>query len=645
MDKMIGTSMNNEQHNIEKIKEIFPHIVTEGKIDFDMLRAVLGDEIEDSKEKYQFTWNGKIKCIKLAQTPSSATLRPCKDKSERWSSTDNLYIEGDNLEVLKLLQKTYYGRVDMIYIDPPYNTGKDFVYKDNYKDSISNYLNQTQQSLSSNPETSGRYHSDWLNMIYPRLILARNLLADNGVIFISIDDNEAENLKKICNEVFGESNYVNQFAWVSNITGRQISGKGAAKTWESILVYAKDIDYISGFNVNIDFAKSKMPDAYKGFNKDIRKDEYGEFAVGDTLYNHNRKFNEETRPNLVFSIFYNPTNGEIVPGDIGEKKDGFVELLPHTNGDGVHKYHAWRWSRNKIINESYDLIVLPNSQGGYEIYTKIRDFNTTLLKDIITNISNGDSEVQKLFGGKKYFDYPKSVDLLKLLISSYSDKKAIILDFFSGSGTTAHAILEQNFIDEGNRKFIMVQLPQPLEANSNAYKDGYKTLCDIGEERIRRAGDAIKKEWEDKNSALPLISSNDSFKGDIGFKVFKLDSTNINPWDNTNEYDENTIYNSASVFKLDRTKEDILYEIMLKYGVFDQPVSEVTVNEKKLYRVGQRHMIVCLEDNIDGSDISEICKLKPRVVVFKEDGFKDDNAKINAEYNLKNAGVEDVKCI
>ena len=408
-DKLKMQTENIADKNYEILSKMFPNALTEtiagydddGKpiveraIDADVLRQEISCKVVEGKdERYQFTWPDKKKAVLLANAPIDKTLRPCRQKSVDFDNTENLYIEGDNLEVLKLLHETYLGKVKMIYIDPPYNTGNDFVYADDFAQSMDEYRENSGQfddggnRLVKNMDSNGRYHTDWLNMIYPRLKLAKDLLTDDGMIFISIDDNEVENLKKISNEIFGESNYINQFAWVSNITGRQISGRGAAKTWESILVYAKDATQVSEFTIDISFAKEKMPDTYKGFNKDIRKDDRGEFAVGDTLYNHNRKFNEETRPNLVYSIFYNPDTEEIIPGDIGEEKKGFIELLPHSNGDGVHKYHAWRWSRNKVINESYDLIVLPTSRNGYEIYTRIRDFNKTLLKDIITNISS-----------------------------------------------------------------------------------------------------------------------------------------------------------------------------------------------------------------------------------------------------------------
>ena len=419
MEKLKMQSLDVTGSNIDKIARLFPQCVTERKdkdgktvlgIDFEKLRDELSaDVIDDGEERYQFTWPDKKSHAHLANTPTNKTLRPCREESVDFDHTQNLYIKGDNLDVLKVLRETYLGKVKMIYIDPPYNTGNDFVYNDDFSQETDEYKENSGQTdedgnrLVQNMDSNGRFHTDWLNMIYPRLKVAKDLLTEDGVIFISIDDNEVENLRKVCDEVFGSGNFVNTFAWINNLTGRQISGKGAAKTWEYILVYAKNSSAISVFNIDIDFAKKNMPDSYKGFNKDLREDKYGPFAVGDTLYNHNRKFNEETRPNLVFSIFFNPITEEFKTGNIGDSFPGFIEILPHNNGDGVHKYHAWRWSKNKVENESFNLIVLPTSKDGFEIYTRIREFSKTTLKDVITNISNGDTEVQKLFDNHKYF--------------------------------------------------------------------------------------------------------------------------------------------------------------------------------------------------------------------------------------------------
>ena len=560
------------------------------------------------------------------------------------------YIEGDNLEVLKLLQETYLGKIKMIYIDPPYNTGNDFVYEDDFAQSTDEYLANSGQydedgnRMVQNTESNGRFHTDWLNMIYPRLKLAKDLLSDDGVIFISIDDNESSNIKKICDEIFGVSNYINQIAWVSNITGRQISGTGAAKTWESVFVYCKNAQSFYSLTVDITFAKEKMPDSYKGFNKDIRKDGYGPFAIGDTLYNHNRKFNEETRPNLVFSIFYNPDTEEIITGNIGEVKEGFIELLPHKNGDGIHKYHAWRWSKPKIAKESYNLIVLPTSNGGYEIYTRIRDFNTTLLKDIVTNISNGDSEVQKLFGGKKYFEYPKSVDLISTFISSISDKSAIILDFFSGSATTAHAVMQLNAEDGGHRKFIMVQLPEKTGEKSEAYKAGYKNICEIGKERIRRAGQKILKEFSDrvesgelslesKNDNSSLLTPNSSL--DIGFRVLKCDTSNMKEvYYNPAEYEASLFSSLEDNIKEDRTPEDLLFQVMLDLGILLS--SKIQVRSEKVgmrsysyFDVEDGYLIACFDKNIDEEVITAIAKQKPYYFVMRDSSMASDSVATN----------------
>ena len=636
-DKLKMQTENLADKNFETLSKMFPNAVTETivgydteggaiverAIDADVLRQEISCKVVEGKdERYQFTWPDKKKAVLLANTPINKTLRPCREESVDFDNTENLYIEGDNLEVLKLLHETYLGKIKMIYIDPPYNTGNDFVYADDFAQSMDEYRENSGQfddegnRMVKNMDSNGRYHTDWLNMIYPRLKLAKDLLTDDGMIFISIDDNEVENLKKISNEIFGESNYVNQFAWVSNITGRQISGRGAAKTWESILVYAKDATRVSEFTINISFAKEKMPDTYKGFNKDIRRDDRGEFAVGDTLYNHNRKFNEETRPNLVYSIFYNPDTEEIIPGDIGEEKKGFIELLPHSNGDGVHKYHAWRWSRNKVINESYDLIVLPTSRNGYEIYTRIRDFNKTLLKDIITNISNGDTELQKLFEGKKYFDYPKSVDLLKTLIGAISDKDAVIMDFFSGSATTANAVMELNAEDEGNRKFIMVQVPDLLDKSSVAYKDGYETLCDIGEKRICRVSSKIK---ENNN------------KVDVGVRVLKLDSSNMKDvYYNPSETQQSLFDTYADNIKEDRTPEDLLFQVMLDLGVLlSSKIEETTIAGKQVFNVADDFLIACFDKEITEETVKAVAEKKPYYAVFRDSSMANDSVATN----------------
>ncbi len=710
MDKLKLQTPNKADENFKKLSALFPNAVTETinengelvrAIDKDILMQEINTTVVEGKEeRYQFTWPDKKKSILLANSPISKTLRPCREESVEFDNTENLYIEGDNLEVLKLLQETYLGKIKMIYIDPPYNTGNDFVYNDDFSESAEEYLDRSEQyddegnRLVQNTESNGRFHTDWLNMIYPRLKLAKDLLSDDGVIFISIDDNEQENLKKVCDEIFGAVNYLNHFAWISNITGRQISGCGAAKTWESVLVYAKNISSSFGLVINISFAKNKMSDAYKGFKKDIRKDNIGLFAIGDTLYNHNRKFNEETRPNLVFSIFYNPNTEEIITGDIGEKFDGFIEIPPHPNGDGFHKYHAWRWSRQKISNESYDLIVLPSSKG-YEVFTRIRDFNNTLLKDVITNISNGDAEVQKLFNNKKYFDYPKSVDLIKTFIASIDDSEVTVLDFFSGSATTAHAVMQLNAEDGGKRKFIMVQLPEETEEKSEAYKAGYKNICEIGKERIRRAGkkifedlekkrysklgakdpfDETRELWSKGQATLPGMFREDFgytdddgktekmeyhspqnpkdkyFYGleklDTGFRVLKCDTTNMKDvYYSPAEFTIQTLDGMEDNIKEDRTEEDLLFQVMLDLGVLlSSRIEEKMIGDKKVFVVGdENYLVACFDENITEETVTEIAKMTPYYFVMRDSSMASDSVAANFEQIFEAYSAETVR--
>lgn len=636
MDKMDGLSLDLEKENINKIKELFPEAVEEGKINFDMLRAFLGDEIDESREKYQFTWNGKAKSIKLAQTPSSATLRPCKEKSKNWDTTENLYIEGDNLEVLKQLQKTYYGKIKMIYIDPPYNTGTDFVYHDNFSDSLSNYKEITNQK-SSKIESSGKIHTNWLNMMYSRLILAKNILSDDGVIFISIDDNEQSNLKKVCDEIFGETNFVGCAARITKKSNNK--GDFWAPNFDYILTYVKNIECAKGF------LGDANADAYNLIDEEGPR--AGERYQLVRLYMSSL---QNRNPEQRFWITC-PDGSKIIPPGTT-----FPPERPNL-GDGI-----WRWTKNtyeqnidKIVIKKVNSSNLLNEKGekaSWNVFTK------TYLNDVLSKasakpnsfIENHINQIasHELNSLKIPFDYAKPTSLIQYLmkIAQVSDED-IVLDFFSGSSSTAAAVMKTNvdISSEKNVKFIMIQLPELIEEKEPAYKAGYKNICEIGEERIRRAGEQIKSEWEKEHPSDGLFASKETFKTDIGFKVFKLDSTNLIPWDNSEKYNEVNLYNLNNIFKEDRNNEDVLYEIMLKYGVFDKQVEEIEVNGKTMYRVGKRYMIVCLDNNVSSEDIKAIVELSPRTVIFKESGFVDDNAKINAVYNLEKAGVEDVKCI
>ena len=607
MEKISDCSLNLEKKNVEKLKNLFPEAVQEGVVNYDILKSLLGSELfGGGQEHYQFTWNGKYQSIKNAQTPSSATLIPCKNKSKNWDDTENLYIEGDNLEVLKQLQKTYYGKIKMIYIDPPYNTGNDFVYNDSFSNSIENYKTQTNQVSSSNPESNGRFHTDWLNMMYPRLLLAKNLLSDDGVIFISIDDHEIVNLENICNEIFGESNRI---ATICHKSRASISNdKIVSSNHNFIAFYAKNITVIEK-------------------NRKL-------IGVDPVLDNFNYDDNDgKGEYRLV------PVDG---PG--GEKKGNpFYEFL------GIANY--WRFSKETMTEKYKNGYVVKRGNSLYQKYYKSDAMKTrrtvTTWWDDAGLTSTATTKLKALMNGPS-FDTPKPIELIVRMLKmiTYDDKESFILDFFSGSATTAHAVMKLNAEDGGNRKFIMIQLPELCNEKSEAYKAGYKNICDIGEERIRRAGEQIKSEWEKENPSDGLFGSEEQFTTDIGFKVFKLDSTNVNEWDPNMKLDEKELaMRLGEVFKEDRSKEDILYEIMLKYGVFDKQVEEININGKTMYRVGKRYMIVCLEDSITSEDVKAIGELSPKTVIFNEAGFRDDNEKINATYNLKQCGVEDIKCI
>lgn len=602
MNKINSKSLELTKENIERLKELFPNIVTEGKIDFEMLRTVLGDEIDENNEKYQFTWNGKKNAIKMAQIPSTGTLRPCKEKSVNFDTTENLYIEGDNLEVLKQLQKTYFNKIKMIYIDPPYNTGKDFVYKDNFKNSIESYKEQTNQRMSSNPETNGRYHTDWLNMMYPRLMLAKNLLKDDGVIFLSIDDNEVHNLRKICDEIFGESNFIGDLIRKTKSTTND-NKTGFNMQHENLLIYSKYKQNVVLQGKAKDFGKYQNPD----------NDPAGRWVVSDP----------SARTGSYFEII-NPYTGKIdLPPEnrqwlfSGESYKKHIESgklkfkkehKPSERGFIFKRYLNELKSENNLVNS------LHFTENGY------MNMNATKLINSFFNF--------------KAFDYTKPLDFIKeVVMFTALNSNDIVLDFFSGSATTAHAVMKLNAEDDGNLRFIMVQIPEVLDDESEAKALGYETICDIGEERIRRAGKKVKEESGKEDL-------------DIGFKVFKLDSTNINQWDNERVLDSNTLQlEYDEVFKKDRSNDDILYEVLLKYGMFDKEVEELNINGKTLYKVGKRYMVVCLSSNIDSEDVKGIIAITPKVVVFNEEAFKTDNDKINITTNLKTHGVEEVKCI
>ena len=608
-----GQSKDILSENIFKIKKIFPGVIVDGKIDFEMLKSILGEDIDDSREKYSFTWPGKTQAIKESQKQSNGTLRPCKDESKNWDTTQNLYIEGDNLEVLKLLQKSYYNKIKCIYIDPPYNTGKDFVYKDNYADNLENYLKLSGQlseskggtigvKLTNNPETLGRYHSNWLNMMYPRLKLARNLLTDDGFIFISISDEEVNNLKKVCDEIFGEENYRNTLfvrRYDKNLN-LQFAKKGLKSMnigLEYILIYSKNFN--SKFNPV--YRKSNDKRSNEGYWKGF--------------------WNNADRPTMRYPILgFEPTEGQWK-----WKKDVAYEAIKN------YEEYIENFSDKYTLEEywiktgkSKRFIRRSNGTGknmGVEHWVAPSE-------GILRNTNWSDILVSKKNNLGIPFDSPKSVDLIMELISLFSeDNDEIILDFFSGSSSTAESVIRFNSKNNSSKKFIMVQIPESTTEKSEAYKEGYETICEIGKERIKRAGDQIIKE-----------SNNDNL--DIGFKVFKLDSSNLEKWDP----DYNNIQQSLTVdqIKKDRTNEDLIYEVMLKYGInLTYPIEQ----ENNIYSIGFGALVICLEDNITKDIVDEILKFtndsSTSRVVFKDSGFKSDANKTNIKEILKTNHIDE----
>ena len=637
-DSPEAKSLDITQQNIVQLKQLFPDVFSENKIDFEALKAVLGEDVDESEERYNFTWNGKTKSRQIAQTPSTGTLRPCKEESVNWDTTENLFIEGDNLEVLKLLQKSYHKQVKMIYIDPPYNTGKDFVYKDNFHENIRNYkeltgqLDQLGNLITTNNETSGRYHTDWLNMIYPRLKLARNLLAKDGVIFISIDDHEINNLAKICNEIFGEDNVLGYLPTIMNLKGNQ-DAFGFAETHEYLLVCTK-----SKFDCEI----NKFPIDEETILSDWLEDGHGLYKEADNLRATGVNAPREKRPNLWYPIYLNEKSAEFyITEDNQPLNVEDTKILP-INPQGEEL--SWYWGKN-TFNQSKHNLILKKTSNGWQFYKKQRpqigDVPTKKAKSFFYksdySTSTATNKLKALMGGK-IFDGPKPIPLIFDLLTLGTNENSLVLDFFAGSATTAHAVFEQNFKLGKTLNFILVQMPEVLDSKSQAYKAGYNSIADISKDRIKRAGTQLSND------------TNSSF--DIGFKVFKLDETNIRQWDADFDNLTQVLEQSAESIKTDRTSEDVLYEIFLKYGYdLTTPVDTETVIGKQVFVVGAGALIVCLDDEINTDVVEGIARLKDSLdpettqVVFKDAGFADSNVKTNAIQILKQAGIDDVKSI
>ena len=608
MEHLNMQSMDKVAANVAKIRELFPNCVTErinneGKlehaIDFDMLKQELSDHVVDGlQERYQFTWPDKRKAILAANAPIKKTLRPCREESVDFDNTENLYIEGDNLEVLKLLQETYLGKVKMIYIDPPYNTGNDFVYNDDFKQSSDEYVENSGQlddegnRLVANTESNGRFHTDWLNMIYPRLKLAKDLLSEDGVIFISIDDNEAYNLRKVCDEIFGEENFLAQIIWERAFAPVNLK-KHFSPSHDYIICYANNIDNC----------------VCNGLKRDDSS--------------NSRYANPDNDPRGVW------TSGDLSVGPAVTEK--IYEIIT-PSGRSVYppSGYCWRLDKNTFFEYVKDKRIWFGENG--DNVPRIKRFLSEVKQGItpmtiwrfkeVGSSQDASINLKKLFDDKAFFEYPKSVPLIERCIQLYSNKKSLILDFFSGSATTAHAVMQLNAEDGGKRKFIMVQLPEVCAENSEAYKAGYKNICEIGKERIRRAGKKIKEE-------NPLTTQD----LDIGFRVLKCDSSNMEDvYFTPKEYMDKQQSLFIDNIKKDRSDEDLLFDAMLKLDTpLSSKIEKISIAGKTVYNVAQGHLMACFDKNVTDEVITAVAKEMPSYFVMRDSSQADDSVAINFE--------------
>lgn len=626
-------SLNKIDENVSKIAQLFPNCVTEAKdengeithkIDFDMLKQELSSTlVEGREERYQFTWPDKKQAILTANAPINKTLRPCREESVNFDTTENLYIEGDNLEVLKLLQETYLGKIKMIYIDPPYNTGNDFVYEDDFAQNAEDYIANSGQydeegnRLVHNTESNGRFHTDWLNMMYPRLKLARDLLTDDGVIFISIDDGEIDNVKKISNEIFGEKNLVAEIPWQSRASVQ--NDTDFSVNHEYICVYAKKRRQENRRLKETNASEWKKRDSFVCKPLPLDKSRFDNPDNDPRgLWKADPFDAPHIRPNLTYMIT-NPNNGR-----------------QHLPPRGRH----WRISQEKFANALADnrIVWTNNGEGRPQLkvfYEEKKEYgsvdNSWFSYERVGTSTNGTKELMKLFDGNSFFDTPKPVSLISKLIDLANlQNDSIILDFFSGSATTAHAVMQLNAEDGGKRKFIMVQLPELTDEKSEAYKAGYKNICEIGKERIRRAAKKIKEE-------------NPESKFDGGFRVLKVDSSNMQDvYYSPDDLHKQDLFQDN--VKPDRTAEDLLFQVMLDLGVeLSSKITTKEMNGKIIYYVNENYLVACFDQEITEETITQIAKEKPYYFVMRDSGFANDSVATNFEQIFTTYSAETVR--
>lgn len=654
MDNLKMHSLDGVQRNIDLIGKLFPNAITEVKrdgkvehaIDFDVLRQELSDSIvEGREERYQFTWPDKKKAMLAANAPITATLRPVvadsfgKDGTPGGFDSENLYIEGDNLEVLKLLQETYLGKVKMIYIDPPYNTGNDFVYEDDFAQSAADYMDNSGQydeegnRMVTNTESNGRFHTDWLNMIYPRLKLAKDLLAEDGVIFISIDDNEIENSLKVCSEVFGKENYLACFPRVTKKAGK--TTEAIARNHDYLLSYAKS----SAVKL---YLPSHTDDGFKFSDEFI--DTRGKYKLNQTLDYDSLQYSA--------SLDYPIT----VKGKTFYPGQSYEKYLERQKGNHARADWAWRWSKelfefglkngfivikdyeshSRIYTKTYQNCKIVKKENGFQLEYMERTKAISTLEFIENEYSNDNSKknITQVFDAA-VFDYSKPVELLKTITSYATSMSDVVLDFFSGSATTAHAVMKLNAEDGGHRKFIMVQLPEKTDEKSEAYKAGYKNICEIGKERIRRAGRKIK---EDAGLTAPADL-------DIGFRCLRLDESNMKPvYYTPEETQQQDMFSLVDNVKPDRTPEDLLFQVMLDLGVLlSSPIEVKEIAGKKVFNVAEGFLLACFDHDVTEETVKAIAKMKPYYAVFRDSSMANDSVATNFDQIFETYSPETVR--
>ena len=646
MNKLKMHSPDLTQANIDKLAELFPHCLTETRgadgsvrrgIDFDQLRQELSTSIvEGPQERYQLNWPGKREALLTANAPIAKTLRPCREESVDFDTTQNLFIEGDNLDALKLLQETYLNKVKLIYIDPPYNTGKDFIYEDDFAEDSEAYKKRSNQKddsgnrLVANTETNGRFHSDWLSMVYSRLRLAQNMLRDDGLIVISIDSGEAANLRVLMDEVFGAKNFVGLLPTVMNLKGNN-DAFAFSDTHEFTIVYAKSRAQCVVHELPIDESKLDEWD----------EDERGLFKRADTLRRTGQDASREKRPNGWFPVFITPANEIYATEDDLPRAQDDVVLWPQ-NDDGDEL--SWTWSKRKINDENFNLCIV-QGRNGLNIYKKQRaslgDLPTSKPKSILYkpeySSSNGTAEVGELLGKNVFDSPPKPRALLRDFLLLGAEKDSIIVDFFGGSGTTGHAVMAQNAADNGIRRFILVQLAADCEEGSNAAKAGFKTVAEITKQRLRKAGEKIRTQFA--GSGAPL---------DLGFRVLKIDSSNMKEVFYTPDaVSQDLLSDQVNNIREDRTSEDLLFQVLLDWGVdLALPITQESIAGKAVYFVDGNALAACFEEGVSEDFVKLLAKREPLRVVFRDAGFASDSVKINVEqiFKLMSPSTE-VKCI